>query len=353
MSAAAASRARWVEGMRGAHVLELAAALGLQVADPKHSSGGSFAPCPACARTLRHEKRGDHRLACGVRSRGDGWHCFACDATGDGLHLVALVRAGARLGDLRDDQRADVRDWCTRFLGGEIAATTRPHLELVRTAPTYPPESEVAELWRSCAPVTSDQAIARWLWEARALDPVALDAHGLARALPRGAVGPLWARTGEDGHAWSATGFRLVFPLYDATGHLRSVLARNARADAVRKSSAALGFARSGLVLADRAGLAMLRGRLDAGFGGERLVVIAEGEMDFAVASMHLEHPEGARAATLGIFSGSWSRELAARIPSGSRVVIATHPDDAGDSYAETIVETLLERDVVIARLRR
>ena len=48
----------------------------------------------------------------------------------------------------------------------------------------------------------------------------------------------------------------------------------------------------------------------------------------------------------LGIFAGSWSNALAARIPTGTRVAIRTDHDDngAGDRYAELIARSLAGR---------
>lgn len=335
----------WLEEMRRAHVFEVAAALGCAVADPKHASGGAFGPCPACDRELRHERRGDRRLACGIRREGNGWRCFACDVSGDALHLVAMVLTQRRFGELDDAARADVRTWCASFLRMELEQPERRTVTAAAmVAPIYPPAEEVTSLWRSCSPVSSDPVVARWLAAVRGLDPEAIDRADLARALPPRVAGPDWAWTSEGGHPWSSTMFRCLFPLYDAQGRLRSVLARNARADAHRKSSAVLGFARAGLVLADRAGVAMLRGRVDQDYEGKRVVVIAEGEMNFAAWAIAGEHPTSARTATLGIYSGSWTRDIVARIPRAAEVLIATDRDKAGDIYATSIIETMLER---------
>jgi DNA primase len=43
----------------------------------------------------------------------------------------------------------------------------------------------------------------------------------------------------------------------------------------------------------------------------------------------------------LGIVSGSWTDELAQRVPAGTRVLIRTDADAAGDKYARRIAETL------------
>lgn len=48
--------------------------------------------------------------------------------------------------------------------------------------------------------------------------------------------------------------------------------------------------------------------------------------------------------AVLGVLSGSWSQEVAARIPSGCRVIIRTHNDSAGQKYCREIAESLCDR---------
>jgi len=50
--------------------------------------------------------------------------------------------------------------------------------------------------------------------------------------------------------------------------------------------------------------------------------------------------------------SGSWSAAIAARIPNGSHVVIATDNDAAGDKYAEIIAASLSGR-VYLERRRQ
>lgn len=74
-------------------------------------------------------------------------------------------------------------------------------------------------------------------------------------------------------------------------------------------------------------------------------IIITEGEPDFLTMSTHLK-AEPTRA-VFGIFSGSWSRALADRIPSGSLVSIWTDPDVAGDKYAQMIGRSLTARCTV------
>ncbi len=84
----------------------------------------------------------------------------------------------------------------------------------------------------------------------------------------------------------------------------------------------------------------------------ERLrVSVFEGEIDFlrAIAgSADVELDEDFRPAAyrvaFGIFSGSFTRDVALRIPSGSTVVVATDADDQGDKYAVDIQARIGDR---------
>jgi hypothetical protein len=61
-------------------------------------------------------------------------------------------------------------------------------------------------------------------------------------------------------------------------------------------------------------------------------VIITEGAIDFLTVATHYGCTEYAPA-VLGVFSGSWSDELAARIPTECRVVVRVHRDEAGEKY--------------------
>ena len=73
-------------------------------------------------------------------------------------------------------------------------------------------------------------------------------------------------------------------------------------------------------------------------------VVIAEGEMDHLVWSIHAERCCDAPIAVFGVSAGSWSQDIANRIPARTPVVVRTHHDASGDKYANTIFETLPTR---------
>ena len=351
-------RAAWVEGMRGRDVFEVARALGLAIDERRHA----LSPCPACGAERRHTKAGDRRGAVGLRPDGRGWSCFQCEATGDALELVAFSVGGARLRDLGDARRGEVREWCSRFLGLDASQGRGPAILQARkpapprpvpVEPRYPPAAEVAALWASSVPVTDDEEVSGYL-DGRGILAAEVARLELARALPPSAPCPAWAGTGEgEGwRSWAARGARLVVPLFDAKGALRSLLARVPRkVEHGPKSLGAKGYQRGGLVMAN----ARARAWLDGSDATPAPCFVLEGEIDYlrnAVGPFALQTwaSLGANPAVLGIFSGSWSREVADRIPDGSHVGVATDDDAQGDAYAREIGETLAAR-VVAGRL--
>lgn len=344
----------WLERMRGVGVLAVAKALGLDVQPARGSSGGSFR-CPACNAQRRHTKTSDRRAAAGVRNDGRGWRCFQCDVSGDALNLVAYALRGTSLPNLSDVGTADVRAWCERWLGlgptsassPSSAASRPPPFVEPPKPPRYPPVSEVRALWAACKPVTDMPEVADWLLSKR-LDPQAVADGDLARALHPGVPLPRWTRFRVEGDAvsdWCAGGYVLIARLVDTAGNTRSVLARSVRPGREPKSRAAGGFERRGLVLACPLALQVLAlGAKPAWWPTDRpmRVEVAEGEKKWMMRAT-LRQDELAPAC-LGIESGSWTAELAARIPDKSSVFIATDPNEAGAKYATAIVRSLAPR---------
>lgn len=231
-----------------------------------------------------------------------------------------------------------------------------------------PNPGEVMELWCACASVLEDAEVSAWL-RARKIDPVRVDADNLALALPKGARElPRWAksRIGDDWATWSESGHRLVLPLVDVHGALRSVLARDVtERHREKKSLSPSGHARAGFFMRDPAArLALWPERVDepvAQLAGaerwyddapERRFVIVEGEKKYlqhaTLASDAAQHAP----ATIGIFSGSWTDELAALIPDGWVVRLALDPDGSAEGkspsggllYATKILRSLEQR---------
>lgn len=353
--------AEWIEGMRGVRVLDVAQALGLAELGPKTPSAWCLSPCPACGAERRHTKsgkNGDKRGAVGVaKAKPAGWHCYQCEASGDALDLVAFRLRGHRLADLHDNGKAEVREWCMRWLGLDTSPTSSPRpLPLARPTPppapepepVYPPAAEVAALWAACVRVDDDAEAAAWLREVRHVDPTRIADADVARVLPSDASTPSWATLG--GRPWTATRHRLVVPMVDARGVVRSVLARrvpNPTAEGDLKSTAPKGYQRAGLVMA----CPLARQLLEHGArpewwpaGAELRVIVAEGETDWLAWITASSDANETAPAVLGMVSGSWTPAIAARAPDGAVVLVATDNDAEGDKYAARVLETLAER---------
>lgn len=200
---------------------------------------------------------------------------------------------------------------------------------------TRPPSDELAGLWARAGRLTDDSEACAML-DRRRIDPRAVEEGDLARVLAVDCDAPAWA-TGPSG-PWTRTGYRLLVPLYDAHGTMRSAIARDVTGLAPngRKSLAPRRYERRGLIMADP--------RVRAGLAGGR-VLILEGEIDYLFAATR-------STPSIGIVQGSWTDEHAARVPDGADVVIATDPDDEGEKYAARIGETFRNRRVRVLRWR-
>ena len=136
---------------------------------------------------------------------------------------------------------------------------------------------------------------------------------------------------------WAET-YRLVTPLWDARGQLRSLRFRATSPEipAGKKALNPSGYGYAGLVMADPVGVSLLRGQPEKTWDGR--IVVVEGEPDFWTWSCHPSRLEkNPTWAVLGVVSGSWSESLAERIPSEARVILRTHHDEPGEKYAERI----------------
>lgn len=318
----------------------------------KRQAGGYVIRCPW------HNER---TASCSVQLRGGiiQAHCFACHHDGEGasvLDMVAAVhgldtrsrfvevlRAAAELAN-----RPDIID---ALDGKADRARPRPSPQPRPPMPpeperTYPPLAEVAAVWEACTMTADDAEVAAW-FQSRALDAAAVDVRGLARALPRGASVPRWARCA--GQSWAESGHRLIVPFFDALGEMRTVRASRVVAGDSPKRLTPTGHKSSGVVMADALALEVLRtGARPDWLAAALRVVIAEGEPDWLTwATMRpLKSPTPAYA-VLGVIAGSWADAFAARIPNGARVIVRTDHDAAGDKYATDIIRTLAPRCAV------
>jgi hypothetical protein len=287
-------------------------------------------------------------------------HCFGCDFRGDALHLVAAVRGLDVRRHFADVVRATAEvahrwdvvhelDSSARFSETARHNPRRPNPRREEPRPpTYPPEREVVALWRACRPCADDRDVSATL-EHRALPVDIVDVLGLARALPMDAETPAWARF--RGHRagsvpWTQTGHRLVLPVYDRDGRMPSLRAWCVADGDDPKRLPPAGFCATGLVLACPGGAALLAGRRVPAEPAR--VVIVEGEPDFLTWATRFSDAADDPPAVFGVVAGSWSNDVAARIPEGSRVVVRTHHDLAGDGYAQKICVSLARRCTVL-----
>lgn len=288
--------------------LEVARRLGLEPA-PRSNDRHKF-HCPKCGSS--------DALHC-YPEVGRGMTCFAC-----GADEFEVVRAalGCRFGAAID------------FLASLAGAVLEAANDLPPALPRgeRPDPAELGEFWDACRRVTHAADVAAWL-RSRALDPELVGALDLVRVFPDMRLHrvPAWA--------WSRRRFALVTPLYDEQGRLASVRfrpvpgsGREARGPYVHGGPS---YSLRGLVMACATGRQVLGGATPP----TGALVIAEGEPDWMTWATR-----GAGAASFGIYNGGWSAELAARMPAGATVVIATHADEAGDHYARRLADTLRGR---------
>jgi hypothetical protein len=162
-----------------------------------------------------------------------------------------------------------------------------------------------------------------------------VSAGRLAVALHPRAAAPSWAALRRQ--SWARLGYRLLVPMVDAAGAVKSVRARCVGPvpwDGAPKALPPVGFGQRGLVMASPVAREMLKG---TAWPSE--VVVAEGEPQWLAAC--LTWPG---RAVLGIVAGSWTDELGARVPTCASVLVVTDHDAAGDRYAEAIEANLRGR---------
>lgn len=293
---------------------------------------------------------GDKSPSCGVfLGRNDGRiaaRCWSCGWTcGDVVGLVAAVH---RL-DVRDGrQYREALDLAAAAVGLTLdhgqpgaglvgPAPAPPPRPVAPVAPAYPPADEVADLWARCVPAQTDPDIEARLAR-RAIDPGAVDLYELARALPPDATLPRWAR------GWGAS-HRLIVPAYSPAGELRGLRARRTTDDPAQpKVRLPAGYTGDGLVMACNLARDTMTTGQRPGWLDALTVVVVEGEPDFLTWAAGVSDANVTPPAVLGLFSGSWSDDLAARLPDGSSVHIRTHDDAAGLKYGAAVYASLAGR---------
>jgi len=346
----------WIDQFRDSSVVEVAVRLGYE---PRRHTSSHSTKCPACGAVLRHKKSRDRRGAVGIpHANPAGWRCFQASCGGDAIDFVAFHVGGRRFRDLGDEDKREVQEWFCGPLSTQAGRFHHPGTRSAALPPpsslpvawenastVYPPRDEVETFWDGCRPVWQDCDAMAYLESRQIHDARRLAEHDCVRVLPWDATCPAWAHCGE--RAWADSGHRLIVPLYDWQGRMRSVIGRSLERQPRVKSSGAKGFQRRGLVMAGTYGLEMLRvGPMAHMHRLEQFrLSVYEGEVSFLRGISQAPYdcvieedyrPAAFRGA-LGIFSGSFTRDVASRVPSGSVVVLRTDDDEPGRKYAEQI----------------
>jgi hypothetical protein len=272
-------------------------------------------------------------------------YCHGCEASFDVFGAVACLheldvwkqftRVLAKTAELAG--RLDIANALMRGKPLPRSARLKPRCTepaLLPAVRDYPPDVG-GFLVECCNPVAVGDDVAEFL-ERRGINVAGVVERRLASSLRLEAVLPPWAKRRTT--VWSASGHNLITPMYDEAGMLRSVRARCWGRAAELKTLTPAGHRVSGLVFANEAARDLLTGDESHDF-----LVVAEGEVDYlswAVGrdSRPREFP------VIGIASGSWTTDLAARVPDGTRVVIRVDSDQGGDRYAEKIINSLKGR---------
>ena len=264
-------------------------------------------------------------------------YCHGCGQRGDVLTLIAAARGL----DIRRDFGRVVE------LGADLAGGLVSDPPIVRRAlpaPRLPPSPDsVRALWEAATPVTDDAALVSQLAK-RCLDPAVIEDLDLARAMPSGPL-PRWAWSA--GKTWLESGHRLLIPLWDTEGNMVSVHARTVeKVDPdQQKGLFPSGHSAKWLFFADSFARLLITKGIPSWWRQSEppSVIITEGAPDFLTVATHYGCSEYATA-VLGILSGSWSDELAARIPTECRVIVKVHRDEAGQKYRDQICRSLSGR---------
>lgn len=250
--------------------------------------------------------------------------------------------------------------WSARQLGRKLGSAHRNRKRPVGyrlsdavAATPFEASSEVSleSMWAAALSLAVPSSRAARVWaERRGLDAQQLLERDLVRVLSPIQHVPSICRIG--GVPWSEAGYRLLLPVFDQLGNFAALRARHV--DGADAALSPIGEApqagahelmpaqtcSAGLCFSDETGRAMLRGS-----AAPAEIWIAQNGPDFLTLTDLLGQAE--HRAVLGVFPGSWTPALAARLPSGSRVVLATQASRTGDAHARRIAATLIGRDVM------
>jgi hypothetical protein len=271
-------------------------------------------------------------------------HCFSCSRSWDAHALVAKVQGLDTRSQWRDVLRRGAEllsrhDILSALDGNDSSYSPPPPPPppAPPPPPTYPPQSDIDDLLAACLRVDQDPVVSTYL-RSRALDPLRVALLDLALALPPSPRNvPSWALP------WPRTGHRLIFPSYDHRGAIASVRAvRVTPGDSPKRLSPA-GFSTRSTVLADALARELLRrSSWPSDWTPKRpRAIITEGETDFLTMATQYAPGNDPEVATLGIYAGGWTQDIADRFPTDIDVRVLTDDDPAGHRYFQSIHSTL------------
>jgi hypothetical protein len=279
------------------------------------------------------------------------WRCWSqCQIGGDVLELLRHLRG---LGSFRE-----IVQEAQAVLGLTPETwTPRPSHKAKSQQRPFPPRAEVQRLWDGAGSLIANDQAAQYVADRLGDDaPALVDALDLARVVSVGSWVPPWARfrgDGEVARTWLETGHRLILPAVDHHGAVRSLRAWRIVDGDTPKRLPPSGHRASGLVLAD--GLA--RQVLEAASlpewwpAGEPFdVLLAEGEPDYVTLAILSSDANEVAPAVIGITSGGFNADFAARLPANCRATLCTHHDPAGHDYANRIGRLLVRRGIEVRR---
>ncbi len=321
-------------------VQRLAAALGVNNYRLERGGAALRGPCPI------HRGTNPAAFVMSEGAAGPVWYCFTgCGTGGDALSLIAAIRGL----DLRHDFPEVLKEAAEIVGAGESLprGSSAPLNRAAQRKPRnrrYLDNIEVTATWESCDPVADDLVVADYL-RGRAIDPFRVEDADVARVLNNRRPPPDWMRIGKLN--WLESNHRLVVPLWDARGQMKSLRGWCVSPSNLPKRLAPAGYSASGLVMADALALQLLRTGTRPSWWPSNVpldVIVAEGEPDFVSYATHRSDADETAPAVFGVESGSWTEEIASRIPFGARVLVAPHHDPAGQSYARKIAQSLSGR---------
>lgn len=278
---------------------------------------------------VRCPTHGDSDPSCSIRRCDDGTvsiKCFGCPLSGDVFDLIGAVHGI----DTNSDFPAVLK------IAADMAGVDEDGREYERVErdytpapPEYPPADELKQVWVMARRPADDDEVTEYLVR-RGITETSDLCRVVAGELPG------WAVFRESGDTrgyldWNDTGHRLIFPLYNHEGRIKSFRARCVKEDSKLKNVNPKRYSSSGLCFANALGVKMLQTGYRTG-----TVVFVEGEIDFLNACQRADGD----TAIFGLYSGGWSSEHSERLNT-DRVVFLTDVDGPGDRYAFAVMSMI------------